>query len=133
MDPDIGNAAPAPIPDPVDTFDAARTAFQAGQYAVAVAVVAFALARLAYAAAERWPSNPVVRGLRLGHEKVRAALIISVAGLGALVTELAKTDGADWQVVAGAVLGAAVVFLRTEPKGKPARLATPPPVIPPAA
>lgn len=130
MNPDIGTPVPEPIPDPVDAFDAARTMLQGGQYAAAVGFIAWVLARLAYAAADKWPTNVVVRTLHLGHEKVRAALIISIAGLGALVAELAKTEGANWKVVAGAILGAAIVFFRTEPKGAPARIATPPP--PPA-
>jgi hypothetical protein len=124
---DIGDPAAAPIPDPVDTYDAARTAFQSGQYAVAVAVVAFALARLAYAAAERWPTNAVVRVLHLGNETIRAVLVVALAGLGAIVVEFAKTDGANWKVILGAMLAAAPVFFRQEPKGKPATIATPPP------
>lgn len=121
-------AASDPIPDPVDTFTAARTAWASGLYTLAVVLVLFAIARGIYYAAERWPDNPVVVGLGLRHTKVRAAIIGTVSVLGALTAELGNTGGINWQVIGGAAGAAVALYLRPEPKDKPATVAGPPAV-----
>jgi hypothetical protein len=131
--PNLPVLASDPIPTPVDVVDATRTAYASGAYTVLVVVLLLGVARLLYWLAETYPTSSVVHTLHLGSSKVRAFLTGAIGLLSATFLEIGTTTGMDYGVLLGVAGATAALWLRPEPKGKPAEVLTyTPPPTPPA-